>query len=76
MPVAFALTRASGWFVGDVVLTWEEYQGLMDNLLAPEGPATGQTCLSEWLTANREHIGGHYASEVARHYLRTTSANH
>ena len=70
MSVAYAATRAAGWFVGDVVLTWEEYKGLMANLLAPDGPSTGETRLSHWLAANREHVGKCYASEVARHYAR------
>jgi NADH dehydrogenase len=68
MPFAYVSTRLTGWFVGDVVLTWEEYKGLMSNLLAPGGPSTGETCLSEWLAANREQIGVRYASEVARHF--------
>jgi uncharacterized protein YbjT (DUF2867 family) len=71
MPVAYGSTLVTGWLVGDVVLTWEEYKGLMGNLLAPEGPSTGETRLSEWLTENRERIGTRYASEVARHYERT-----
>ena len=70
MSVAYAAPRAAGWFVGDVVLTWEEYKGLMANLLAPDGPSTGETRLSHWLAANREHVGKCYASEVARHYAR------
>jgi NADH dehydrogenase len=68
MPLAYVSTRLTGWFVGDVVLTWEEYKGLMGNLLAPAGPSTGETYLSEWLAANREQIGVRYASEVARHF--------
>jgi uncharacterized protein YbjT (DUF2867 family) len=72
MPVAYVSTLLTGWLVGDVVLTWEEYKGLMGNLLAPEGPSTGETCLSEWLAANWEHIGTKYASEVARHYSWTS----
>jgi uncharacterized protein YbjT (DUF2867 family) len=70
MPVAYMATRLAGWFVGDIVLTWEEYEGLMAGLLAPGGPSSGETCLSQWLAANREHIGKRYASEVARHYAR------
>jgi uncharacterized protein YbjT (DUF2867 family) len=70
MTAAYLATRVAGWFVGDVVLTWEEYKGLMAGLLAPGGAPTGQTRLSEWLAANREHIGKRYASEVARHYTR------
>lgn len=32
-PVAYVATRAMGWFLRDTVLTWEEYRGLMDDLL-------------------------------------------
>lgn len=68
MPLAYAATRAAGWFVGDTVLTWEEYKGLIAGLLAPDGQSSGKTLLSQWLAANRECIGKQYASEVARHY--------
>jgi len=68
--LAYAATLLTGWAVRDVVLTWEEYLGLMGNLLAPKGPAVGTTRLSEWLAANREGVGGQYASEVKRHFLR------
>ncbi len=70
MPLAYVATLVTGWVVGDVVLTWEEYRGLMGNLLASEGPSMGQTRLSEWLAENREQIGRRYASEVARHYAK------
>lgn len=71
--VAYLSTLVTGWLVRDVVLTWEEYRGLMSNLLAPEGAATGSTRLSEWLAENRESVGRRYASEVERHYTRSTS---
>ena len=66
--LAYVGTLVTGWMVGDVVLTWEEYLGLMGNLLAPEGAAAATTRLSEWLAANREKVGMRYASEVARHF--------
>jgi uncharacterized protein YbjT (DUF2867 family) len=75
MPLAYVCTRLTGWILGDVVLTWEEYKGLMANLLAPEGSPSGKTRLSEWLAENCEHIGRHYASELARHYARTSSGD-
>ncbi len=75
MQLAYLATRVAGWLVGDVVLTWEEYKGLMDDLLALAGPSSGETRLSEWLAANREHVGRRYASEVARHYSRTATAS-
>jgi NADH dehydrogenase len=70
MPLAYVSTLVTGWFVRDVVLTWEEYKGLMANLLAPEGPSSGETRLSQWLASNREHVGSQYASEVARHFAK------
>jgi len=70
MLLAYVFTRLTGWVVRDVVLTWEEYKGLMGNLLASECPSSGKTRLSQWLEENREHIGRHYASEVARHYAK------
>jgi uncharacterized protein YbjT (DUF2867 family) len=68
--LAYLSTLVTGWFVGDTILTWEEYKGLMSNLLAPEGPSTGSTRLSQWLAENRERVGTRYASEVARHYTK------
>jgi NADH dehydrogenase len=68
--VVRSATTLVGKMLGDVVLTREEYRGLMDCLLAPEGPATGQTRLTDWLTANAEHLGLRYSSEVALHFTR------
>jgi nucleoside-diphosphate-sugar epimerase len=65
---AYLATWLIGGAVRDVVLTREEYQGLMANLLAPEGPPAGNTRLSEWLTQNADDLGNRYASEVARHF--------
>jgi uncharacterized protein YbjT (DUF2867 family) len=70
MSLAYVATRVTGWAVGDVVLTWEEYKGLVMNLLEVEGRATGETKLSEWLAENGERVGSKYASEVERHFTR------
>jgi len=69
-PLAYVATRITGLFVGDTILTWQEYQGLMDNLLASQGPSAGSTRLTDWLHKNREQVGQHYASELARHFRR------
>jgi NADH dehydrogenase len=71
MSIAYLSTLVVGWLVRDVVLTWEEYAGLTSNLLAPDGPSAGQTCLSQWLVENGSRVGKHYASEVGRHYAKT-----
>ena len=69
-PLAYLSTLITGWFVRDVVLTWEEYRALMSNLLVSNQPPSGRTRLSQWLAENRDRIGISYASEVARHYRR------
>ena len=55
-------------FLRDVLLTPEEVDGLMSNLLVSKDPPLGQTRFSEWLDGNKHNIGMKYASEVARHY--------
>jgi uncharacterized protein YbjT (DUF2867 family) len=72
MSLAYVSTLVTGWFVRDTILTWEEYQGLMGDLLAPEGPSSGRTRLSQWLAENCERVGVRYASEVARHYPKNS----
>ena len=54
--------------VGDVVLTREELEGLMANLLVSKQPPTGQTRFSEWLSKNGTVLGAQYSSELQRHY--------
>ncbi len=63
-----ATSKVLGWLVNDVMLTKDEIDGLMADLLISHQPATGTTKLSEWLRAHSETIGKKYASEVARHY--------
>ncbi len=70
MAAAYVATLLAGWFLRDVVLTWEEYQGLMGNLLVSDASPAGETRLSEWLRENAEQVGKRYASEVARHFTR------
>jgi hypothetical protein len=72
--LAYLATTVTGWMVGDVVLTWEEYKGLMGNLLAPAGPSAGPTRLSQWLAENSDCVGKVYASEVARHFAVSPGA--
>ena len=66
--LAFLATKGTGWFVSDVILTWEEYLGLMGGLLAVETPPPGKTRLTDWLRENASTVGVRYASEVARHF--------
>ena len=62
------LAKGLGLVVGDVMLTRDELRGLMAELVATDGPATGTTKLSEWLQEHAAEVGRVYASELARHY--------
>ena len=66
--LALFLSRLMGYAVRDVVLTRDEMEGLMANLLISEGPPMGQTQLSDWLEQNVDNIGVSYTSEMSRHY--------
>ena len=66
--LALFLSRLVGYLVRDVVLTRDEVEGLMANLLVSAGPPTGKTRFSEWLGQNAGSVGDRYASELARHY--------
>jgi NADH dehydrogenase len=55
-------------FFKDVLLTPEEVDGLMANLLVSKEPPRGTLSFKEWLTANKSTIGIQYASEIAKHY--------
>jgi NADH dehydrogenase len=65
---AYFLSRLIGPLVGDVVLTREEVDGLMANLLVSGGPPTGRTRLSDWLAQHANTVGAKYASEVKKHF--------
>jgi NADH dehydrogenase len=66
--LALNLSRLVGLFVGDVMLTRDEVDGLMADLLVSAQPPRGQTRLEDWLKANRETIGMRYANELKRHF--------
>ena len=66
--LALMISRLLGAVLRDVVLTRDEVEGLMANLLVSEGAPTGQTRLTEWLEQNKLHVGTKYASELDRHY--------
>jgi NADH dehydrogenase len=67
--VAFMCSKMIGYLVRDVVLIWDEVVGIQANLLVVNGPATGETRLSDWLDKNADSVGIRYASELKRHYI-------
>ncbi len=77
MPPRLALLAAQflSLFIGDVILTPEEVDGLMANLLVSKQPARGKTAFKDWLEENKSTIGTKYASELKRHYQPGVIAN-
>lgn len=70
LPPGMAVCAAKiiGWFLGDVILTEQEAEGLMSNLLISDKPPTGKTRFIEWLKDHSATLGRRYASELAIHY--------
>ena len=66
--LALGAARVIGAVFRDVVLTKDEIQGLMANLLISSAAPTGSTPLSAWLEQNAGAVGVRYASELSRHY--------
>jgi NADH dehydrogenase len=74
VPTWFGMlaARVLGFALRDVLLTREEIEALMDNLLVPDksveiGPNDAvQISLGKWMTENAETLGRKYANELAR----------
>jgi uncharacterized protein YbjT (DUF2867 family) len=64
--LGYAVCKMLGWMVNDVVITKEEIKGLMEERLFVQSPPLGRTKLSEWVRQNRDRLGLHYTSEIAR----------
>ncbi len=56
---------------GDVFITREEIEGLMQNLLYTPSPPVGTTKLTDWVHEHRDTLGVKYANELARRKNRT-----
>lgn len=66
--IALLFARLLGKFVGDVMLTGDEVEGLSSGLLVSGAPATCPTAFTAWLAENAVSLGSQYASEIKRHY--------
>lgn len=67
MPV---LTGLLGLVLRDRLLTADEYHAMQDGLADSTAPAIGRIVLTEWITANANTLGRHYANELGRHFRR------
>ena len=68
IPPALGCTVGNlvGRMVDDVIITQEEIEGLMADLLYVDSPPAGETRLTEWITRHKDTLGLHYTSELAR----------
>lgn len=62
----YAVGCMLGTLVGDVMITKDEIEGLMADLLYVDAPPAGATRLTDWVKAHAETVGRTYASELAR----------
>jgi NADH dehydrogenase len=72
LPPALAMVGAdlAGRLTGDMLLTRDELDDLMHDILVSHEPSRGRTRLTDWLKTNADVVGRVYASEVARHVRR------
>jgi NADH dehydrogenase len=60
--------RVLGLALRDTLLTAEEYQAMADGLADTDGPATGETSLTRWITEHAGTLGRRYANELELHF--------
>ena len=75
VPPALAMVGATivGRLTGDLLLTRDELDDLMRDILLSHEPPRGRTRLTDWLPSHRDQIGRGYASEIERHYRTATA---
>lgn len=69
----YAVGRVLGTLVGDVVVTKDEIEGLMADLLYVDASPTGTTVLTEWVKQHAGTLGRKYTSELTRRKDRTSA---
>jgi len=70
MPPALSMLGATlaGRLTGDMLLTRDELDDLMRDILISHDVPRGTTRLTDWLPLHRNEVGRRYASEIERHY--------
>jgi len=66
--LALFFAKLIGYVVRDVVITRDEINSLMSNLLVSKGATIAPTLFSEWLGQNADNIGIKYISRLRRSY--------
>jgi len=70
MPPRLTLLAGNivGAYVHDIILTQQELEGLMEELLVSHEKPRGTRRIDNWLLTNADTLGRNYASELARHW--------
>ncbi|KAA3663592.1 MAG: NAD-dependent epimerase/dehydratase family protein [Chloroflexi bacterium] len=71
--LGYLASRIVSMFVDDVLVTREEIDGLMADLLHVTTPATGTTHLTTWASRHAVDLGKQYTSELARRRDRSAA---
>ena len=64
--IGYAVGALLGKLVGDVMITRDEVEGLMTDLLVTNSPPTGTIRLTDWARKHADTLGKQYASELGR----------
>jgi len=67
--IGFLASRVIGGVLHDRLVTRDEIEGLMADLLYVDSPPFGNTALSEWAVKNASWLGTGYFSEIARRLI-------
>ncbi len=70
--MGYLVGRVLGYIMGDVLITREEIEGLMANLLYVDAPPAGRTKLTDWIKEHAATLGVSYRSELARRVNRVS----
>jgi uncharacterized protein YbjT (DUF2867 family) len=69
----YVAAKVLGKMVGDVILTWDEIKGLVDELLYVDSPPVGKTPLTQWAREHAGFLGRRYQSELKRRLDRRSA---
>jgi uncharacterized protein YbjT (DUF2867 family) len=70
MPAGLTLAAGNvvGLFMRDILLTGQELEGLMEELLVSNEEPRGTRRVDDWLLRSADVLGRRYASELSRHF--------
>ena len=71
--LGYAACRVMGKLLHDVLITWDEIQGLMAERLYVDAPPAGTTRLTQWVKTHADTLGRQYAGELARRKDRVSA---